>query len=384
MPSLTSAEVINAGSALETRWSDGTRMRFHAIWLRDNALDPETRSPSNGQRLITIHDVPRQTRIEHTTTKAGDLAVTFGPEDKSVHFPAAWLWANAYDRAPRRLPGWVAPEIETWDRSLADAIPDAPFTAVRDDPAALRDWLAAIRRYGFARLTGGPRNSGALLDVVGLFGYVRETNYGRWFEVRTEVNPTNLAYTGLGLQAHTDNPYREPVPTLQVLYCLENSAEGGESLVVDGFRAAERLRKEDPRGFDLLSRNCARFEYAGSKGVRLSSRRPMIELAPDGELVCVRFNNRSAAPITDVPYSDMPGYYAAYRRFAEIIDNPAMAVSFKLGPGDCFIVDNTRVLHARTGYSGTGSRSLQGCYADKDGLLSTLAALEADGLEAAQ
>ena len=213
---------------------------------------------------------------------------------------------------------------------------------------------------------------------------MRETNYGKWFEVRTEVNPTNLAYTGLGLQAHTDNPYRDPVPTLQVLYCLENSAEGGDSIVVDGFRAAHRLRDEDPDGFALLCGHCARFEYAGSSGTCLRSRRPMIELAPDGELVAVRFNNRSAAAITDVPYALMAAYYAAYRRFAEIIDDPAMGVSFKLEPGESFIVDNTRVLHARKGYSGAGARWLQGCYADKDGLLSTLAALEMQSMEAAQ
>ena len=73
----------------------------------------------------------------------------------------------------------------------------------------------------------------------------------------------------------------------------------------------------------------------------------------------------------------MQAYYAAYRRFGELIDDPDMAVSFKLSPGEAFIVDNTRVLHGRTGYEGEGSRWLQGCYADKDGLLSTLSALEA-------
>ena len=145
--------------------------------------------------------------------------------------------------------------------------------------------------------------------------------------------------------------------------------EGGESMVVDGFRAIERLRREDARGFDLLTRYCARFEYAGSPDVRLRARRPIIELAPDGELIGLRFNNRSTAAITDVPYDDMAGYYAAYRRLAEIIDDPTMAVTFKLAPGECFIVDNTRVLHARAAYSGIGSRWLQGCYADKDGLL---------------
>ena len=61
-----------------------------------------------------------------------------------------------------------------------------------------------------------------------------------------------------------------------------------------------------------------------------------------------------------------------------------MADCFKLEPGESFIVDNTRVLHARKAYSGTGSRWLQGCYADKDGLLSALAALETNVLEAAE
>ena len=72
----------------------------------------------------------------------------------------------------------------------------------------------------------------------------------------------------------------------------------------------------------------------------------------------------------------MAQYYAAYRRLGEIIDDAAMAVTFKLAPGECFIVDNTRVLHGRRHIPAAGSRWLQGCYADKDGLLSTLAAIE--------
>ena len=237
--------------------------------------------------------------------------------------------------------------------------------------------MGQVERYGFAKLTGGPVAEGALFSVVDLFGYVRETNYGRLFEVRTEINPTNLAFTGLGLQAHTDNPYRDPQPTLQVLYCLESSAAGGDSMVVDGFAAARRLQAEDPGAFDVLSRHCARFEYAGEAGVRLQARRPLIELAPDGELIGVRFNNRSLAAVTDVPFDAMEDWYAAYRRLGEIIDDPAMEVSFRLDPGESFLVDNTRVLHARKAYSGTGTRWLQGCYADLDGLRSRLAALRA-------
>jgi gamma-butyrobetaine hydroxylase len=375
-------EILDDGRAVSLTPDGGARLRFHAVWLRDNAWDAGTRAPGNGQRLITIADIPSGIRISAAGVEGNTLSVTFAPEGKTIAYDVAWLQAHSYDQERPRAAGWTAPEIELWDAGLKQ-IPSASFNAISSDRGQLKTWLYGVRRFGFGKLTDGPVESGALLKVAELFGYVRETNYGKWFDVRTEVNPSNLAYTGLGLQAHTDNPYRDPVPTLQILYCLENSAKGGENMVVDGFRAALRLSAENPKGFDLLSKYCARFEYAGSAGICLRARRPMIELAPDGELTAIRFNNRSAAAITDVPYGEMEDYYAAYRRLGEIIEDPAMEVSFKLSPGESFIVDNTRVLHARKGYSGAGSRWLQGCYADKDGLLSTLAAMEMPRREAA-
>jgi len=307
-------DILDHGKIVAITRDSGERHRFHAIWLRDNAWDDKTRSPGNGQRLITLGDIPADTVVSEADINGDRLQLTFQPEGRTITFDAGWLADKAYDNQPTRNPGWTAPQIETWDSALAGRIPVADFSEVSRDRQALATWLASVRRYGFGKLNGGPVKPEALLQVAALFGYVRETNYGKYFEVRTEVNPTNLAYTGLGLQAHTDNPYRDPVPTLQILYCLENSAEGGENMVVDGFRAAERLREENPRGFDLLSRYCARFEYAGSSGVCLRSRRPMIELAPDGELIGIRFNNRSTSIITDVPFDDMADYYAAYRR----------------------------------------------------------------------
>ena len=376
MYAIESVRLIDAGNSLQIDWNDGLSTRFHAIWLRDNALDAKTRSPANGQRLLTLAEISPDITVAGVEHRDHKLCVTFAPDQHTAIFPFSWLRDHSYDRSPPCAPGWTAAAITTWDSTLSHAIPSDHFHAISDDKNALHTWLAAVQRYGFAKLTKGPIKDGALLDIVCCFGYVRETNYGKWFEVRNEIKPTNLAYTNQGLQAHTDNPYRDPVPTLQILYCLQNSAEGGHSTVVDGFRAAQRLRAENPQQFELLTKYCARFEYTGSTGIHLAARRPMIELAPDGELIGIRFNNRSAAPITDVPYDDMAAYYTAYRRFAEIIDEPAMTVSFKLEPGESFIVDNTRVLHARTAYSSSGSRWLQGCYADKDGLLSMLAALE--------
>jgi gamma-butyrobetaine dioxygenase len=376
-PVLASAALLDGGEAVELVWSDGLRARFHAIWLRDNALDATTRSPGNGQRLITVLDIDPATRVAEAQVTGEGLRLAFAPRAHEATYPTAWLRGRIYDREAPQRPGWTGPGVTLWDGALQAHAPTGSYPAISSDEDALAEWLAAVRRYGFAVLRDVPRSSGSLCDVAALFGYVRETNYGRWFEVRAEVNPNNLAYTNLGLQAHTDNPYRDPVPTLQILSCLENSVEGGDSVVVDGFLAARRLQQEDPSGFDLLTRHPARFEYAGSSGVRLTAKRPLIELGPDGEMIAIRFNNRSAAPFVDVPYADMAAYYRAYRRFAEILEDPTMEVTFKLAPGELFIVDNTRVLHARKAFSGSGQRWLQGCYADKDGLLSRLAAIEA-------
>ncbi len=351
--------------------------RFHAIWLRDNALDAQTRDTGNGQRLITLADIPHDLSLAEAQIVGDAVELRFAPENKTVRYPLDWLAANAYDRERERIPGQLPDNCEAWDAGLNANVPMASLAELQADPGFLRDWLAQIRRLGFAKVTGMQARPGGLFDIVDLFGYVRETNYGRHFEVRTEVNPVNLAYTGLGLQAHTDNPYRDPVPTLQVLACLENSADGGENMVVDGFACARRLLREDPEGFDLLTGHNVRFAYAGSADVSLHARRPIIETLPDGTLQAIRFNARSAAPITEVPFDQMARFYAAYRRLSDIIDDPDMEVTFKLAPGEAFIVDNTRVLHARKGYSGEGTRWLQGCYADKDGLLSKLSALEA-------
>lgn len=375
---LSPPRLLNDGAGVEVRLDGGPR-RFHAVWLRDNAQDAATRSQGNGQRLITLQDIPPETRIAEAHWAGDGLSLRFEPEGKVVVFDPDWLLAHAYDKPGPPGAGWTGAQITRWDAGLAACLPTETYAAVRADRCARRRWLQAIQRYGFARLTHAPIASGAVCEAAGLFGHVRETNYGRWFDVRAKVDPDNLAYTNLGLQAHTDNPYRDPAPGLQLLACLENTVDGGESIVIDGFKAAERLQAITPRGFELLASYCARFEYAGAEGVRLRSKRPIIELGPDGELIAVRFNNRSAAAFTDIPYDVMADYYAAYRRLAELVEDPALAVSFRLAPGDLFIVDNLRVLHARTAITSGGERWLQGCYADMDGLRSTLAALEEPG-----
>ena len=108
--------------------------------------------------------------------------------------------------------------------------------------------------------------------------------------------------------------------------------------------------------------------------------RPLIEIDPYARVRGVRFNNRSMQAL-GLGEEALVEFYDAYRAFAEVIGRPELQISFRLEPGDCVVFDNTRLLHARTAFAdkGTGHRHLQGCYADLDGLLSTIEVLGGRG-----
>jgi gamma-butyrobetaine dioxygenase len=206
---------------------------------------------------------------------------------------------------------------------------------------------------------------------------VRDTNYGKLFNVRSEENASNLAYTPKPLSVHTDNPYRDPCPTLQLLHCLVQAERGGLTALSDGFYAADKLRQESPQAFDLLTSQEVLYRYE-SETAMLASRDKIITLDSHGEVKKIRINNRSIAPLS-LPFESVIPFYAALSAFRNILESEKSQFRFLLQPGDLLLLDNERVLHGRTGES-VGERHLQGCYADRDGLLSTLKVLQRDDI----
>ena len=138
-------------------------------------------------------------------------------------------------------------------------------------------------RLGFVLLRDVPAEPGMVLQVAASFGFVRETNYGRLFDVRVEPAPDNLAFTSRAIRPHTDNPYRDPEPTVQLLHCLRTADNGGDTGLVDGFAAAAALRAEDAESFDTLARTPVPFGYI-DKATELRASLPLIKLSPRGRI----------------------------------------------------------------------------------------------------
>ncbi len=91
MKRLMSAEKPDDGTIASVRWEDDFAARFHAVWLRDNALDPATRSASNAQRPITLQDIPADTTIADASVSDDMLSDRFVSEEKTVVFPSGRL-----------------------------------------------------------------------------------------------------------------------------------------------------------------------------------------------------------------------------------------------------------------------------------------------------
>ena len=136
------------------------------------------------------------------------------------------------------------------------------------------------------------------------------------------------------------------------------------------------MREESPDDFATLSGTWINFRFRdGSADLR--SRVPMIEVNDLGEVVKLRYNNRSIDTLV-LPPERLQRFYPAYRHLAEILERAELQLQFRLQPGELLLFDNTRVLHARKAYSAAGTRHLQGAYSDLDGLYSCLNPLESE------
>src|SRR5262249_30499394 len=155
------------------------------------------------------------------------------------------------------------------------------------------------------------------------------------------------------LSLHTDNAYRVPTPTLQLLQCLASSATGGETVLADGFRAVRLLERD---ALAMLASVPIRYAYRDATA-ELAADVPVVELDPLGGVRALHVNNRSKGVPTGSA-ADVAGWYDAYFALLDLLARPDAQVTFRLQPGDVLVFDNLRVLHGRTGFSATGARRL--------------------------
>jgi gamma-butyrobetaine dioxygenase len=358
----SSALKLTISSPTQLFIEDGTGRRFgvHPIWLRERCQDAASMDLNTGQRLADPSDLDLDlSYVALSETAPGQLRVRFSDGHEAEFAKGEILAEAALPPGEHDVPAPLH-----WTGTFTD-LPRAEWHAQPSD-ARLADWVTAFLRYGFIIFSGVPAEHHAVLKVALTFGFTRETNFGTVFDVRSVPNATDLAYTPVKLDPHTDNPYRSPVPGIQLLHCLANETTGGLSTLVDGYMVADALRARDPEAFRILSTTPVRFRYR-DKVTELIASAPPIELDVSGRVKTIHFSPRlDFVPL--MPPDELTAYYRARRTFDHMLRTAEFEIRFLLESGDLVMFDNCRLLHGRTGFNPQeGLRHLQGCYIDIDG-----------------
>ena len=353
---------IKSPTELLVEKPNGEQIGIHPLWLRERCQDSQSVDPQTGQRLHDPSDLDLNLRyISLSAAAPGRLYVRFS-DGHEADFTQSEILAEA--AMPPGDHGYPAPVL--WDGKLAKL----PRASWQDTPKEhlVVAWLESFLRYGFIIFEGVPTDLEHVLTVASAFGWIRETNFGSSFEVRSKpgAEAIDLAYTAVKLDPHTDNPYRSPVPGVQLLHCVANETTGGLSTLVDGYAVAEALRTRDPEAFRILSTTPVRFLFR-DKDTELLSSAPLIELDVGGNVRTIRFSPRLDLVPLLTP-DELSAYYRARRDFGVSLRSSEFEIRFLLNKGDLVMFDNCRLLHGRTAFDPQeGLRHLQGCYIDIDG-----------------
>ncbi len=361
--------------AVTIGWDDGSTTDFPYVWLRDNCACPECKHPDAWERLLD--NVVLDLDVRPAGIEIGERLDVTWEDGHRTSLGTAWLRANrpgGPGRAERR------DEPILWTAEIAGRPPVIHLDEIDAGDDGLRRWLALIRDYGFAIVKDVPTRVGAVMELAERIAFVQETHFGREFQVISKPDPENLAYTAHKLTAHTDVVNRRNLPGLQFLHCIEFEAEGGESILVDGFEAARRLREEHPEMHDLLATVPVPYVFVDEHH-DIANHSTVISVDPDGYHAEVRFHSALLGPVDMEPELIEP-FYAAWQAFGRILRSPDLEYVFKMEPGDCQVFDNRRVLHARAEFDpNSGPRHLQGTYVERDDFISRLRVLERKGRE---
>lgn len=372
------AELLNlvpAGDALDTRWSDGRVSPFHYQWLRDNCACAQCVYSVTREQLFEIVDAPEDLHPQRTRIdEHGHLLIDWQDGHRSRFHPG-WLRAHAYDEVSRGERRALRPQSRLWGAEMSERLPQFDYQAVMADDGALLQWLLALRDIGLTQLRAVPTTEDVLPALAKRISFIRESNFGVLFDVQSKADADSNAYTSFNLPLHTDLPTRELQPGLQFLHCLVNDATGGESVFVDGFAIAEALRQETPEHFQALCELPVEFRNK-SRSSDYRCLAPIIALDAHGMVSEVRMGNFLRGAF-DAPVERMPALYSAYRRFIEMTREARFRVQRRLDAGQLWCFDNRRTLHARTEFDpASGARHFKGCYVDRDELLSRIHVLQ--------
>ncbi|KAF8656798.1 hypothetical protein AX16_002350 [Volvariella volvacea WC 439] len=371
--------VSSSGRHVVIAWNPQCLSKFHNIWLRDHCRCPECFHPITKQRLLNTFDIPRDIKPIRVESKPEGLTVTWPATQSHVSvFPWSWLKQNSYD-PPMALAPTSSSKV-LWGNKIAQSPPTVTYEEVMEDSEeGLYRWLTNIDRFGFSFVTGVPVTPTDTQKLAERIGFIRETQYGTFWDFTSDLAKGDTAYTNIALGAHTDNTYYTDPCGLQLFHLLSHThGSGGATLLVDGFHVASILKELHPEAYRLLSTVPVPAHAAGEASAFYTPSPPLgypiLRLDPrTGEVDQVRWNNDDRSVMNHLEPHLVEPWYDAIRIWYKSLTSPDSEYWVQLQPSTAVVVDNHRVLHGRSAFS--GRRRMCGAYIGVDEYQSKLTVL---------
>ena len=335
------------------------KKEIHPLWLRERVTEKKFLDERTQQRLFDPTNLDSEIAINKVFINDNYLEIDFNDGvSTKLNIDNIALEISNNDELIKSI------KKIKWDNSLTN-LKNFEYQNNLFESKEMYNLLISFYKYGFVIIKKVPNNENFIIKFANSIGSVRRTNFGECFNIKSKPKPNDLAYTSLALSPHTDNPYRNPVPCIQLLHCIKSNVSGGLSTLVDGYTVTEDLKKENPDFYGVLTDIKVKFKFI-DKNVVLENWSTLIELNSDKSFKQVRFSPRlDYVSITDKDKLNF--YYQARKRLSEMYNSEKYRIEFKLGNKELIMIDNYRLLHGRTSFEiSEGERFLQGCYIDYD------------------
>lgn len=359
--------------------------------LRDSCACVACKDPASGQKSFASTQIPLDIGIGGVRVVDGGIGVTFTNDierfDASHEMILPWEIVEVALGRKSRIETSIPTKasvlrrtgVEYWDREvLAREVRKIDYNDYMEGGEAFWTAVADICRLGIVYIKNVPQDEESVIRITTRIANIRETFYGRTFDVKAKPNAENVAYTSGYLGLHQDLLYLQPSPNIQVLHCMENSCAGGESLFSDGERVGRLLwpfANSSPI-MSPLKDYPVPYQY-NKHGYHYYRQRTVLD---DSH----KFNGVYWSPPFqgkhEAAKQDFKSWIKPARIFEELINDESAIYKEKMEPGECVLFDNLRVMHGRTAFDAAGgSRWLRGTYIAGEDFLSKASKIP-DGL----
>ena len=352
---IESIKVSSAG--LYIQFSNKLDDNFPNIWLRDHAKDELNWDSRSSQRKTITSALDPNLYIKKASIVDNGkfIDILWSDLERSIKYSSEFLLNNSLNK------NFKSKKLKLWKNNNINKQTFINFKDIFSEEG-FKLFLKNLYEYGFCVIEDCQTEMKSVEKIANKIGYVRQSIFGGLWSFESDQDMADSAYTQEELRPHTDSTYSNDAPGLQLLLCCDYDAKGGDSIMVDGFKIAEIIKKENKDLFDILSSIEVPGSYIGD-GVSLESKRPVFRLDSNKEILQVSFNNYDRAPFR-LENGLMIKFYEAINKFDALANSKDFQWRHILKPGQLLIFDNWRILHGRGSFKGT--RRMAGCYLNKE------------------